>query len=703
MPLRTGVCVLLTVLPLAASTFQYPPAPRGNVVDNYNGVLVPDPYRSLENPDSPSSRQWITAENALTHRYLSTVTNTAALTSRLTQLWNPVEFPPGQLFVRGDRYFFLRRDSGKNQPVLYWMDGRQDKPRVILDPNALSSNGTAALESWSVSHDGKTLAYGIARAGSDWQDIRFRSVDDARDLPDKLEWTKFSTPEWNPADDGVYYTRYPKPAEGQLLRSANLNQQLCFHKMGAQQTNDAVVYQRPDHNEWRFGPEVSDDGAYLILSIYEGTRPENQVYFQDLKKKGSRIEPLVDRFEAQYGFLGNRGKTFYFQTTKDAPKARVISLGIGPGHQLSQIVAQKEDALDNAVLVGDTLYLGYQKDATSRLVVTDVEGHHARDVNLPGKGSANWADHGPKGSEQFFWFGSFTQPNSLYSFDSKTGQNAAFGASPLPFNPREFETRQVFYQSKDGTRIPMFLIGRAGFKSSPDTPCLLYGYGGFDISLNPSYAPLYLMWAELGGVVAVANLRGGGEYGEAWHQAGMKLKKQNVFDDFIAAGEWLIANHYTSTPKLGIYGRSNGGLLIGAVLNQRPDLFGAAVPGVGVMDMLRFNKFTVGGGWTADYGSPENPAEFKAIRAYSPLHNIREGGHYPPTLVLTADHDDRVVSAHSFKYTAALQHAQASDCPILIRIETEAGHGGGKPIAKRVDEAVAILAFFEKTLHMAGQ
>ena len=704
MLLRSSWLILFAMFPLvAADTLQYPSAPRGTVVDNYNGVRIADPYRWLEDPDSDASRQWIAAENALTDRYLSTVTNRAALAKRLTELWSPVTYPPNSpegLIVRHDRYFFLRRDTGKNQPILYFMNGRHSAPQVLLDPNTLSADGTAALDSWSVSRDGKTLSYGIALAGSDWQEIHFRSVDNARDLPDKLEWTKFSSAEWNPTGDGVYYSRYPKPADTQLLRSANVDQELCFHKLGSPQSSDSVIYKRPDHNEWRFDAVVSEDGAYLVIAIFEGTRPENLVFYQQLNSPGTQIKPLIDRFEAQYDFLGNHGQTFFFKSTKDAPKARVIALDLAHGNKLSEIVPQHDDVLDHAVLVKDALYLAYEKNVSTRLIVADLEGRHTGSVTLPGKGDAEWAAHGPKGSEQFFWFGSYTQPPLLYSFDTKTNKSAPFGESPLPFDPQSFETKQIFYKSKDGTRIPMFLIGRKGFTPDPNTPCLLSGYGGFNISLTAGYSPLYLEWIELGGVVAVPNLRGGGEYGEAWHQAGMKLKKQNVFDDFISAAEWLIANRYTSQPKLGIYGRSNGGLLIGAVLNQRPDLFGAAIPGVGVMDMLRFNKFTVGNGWTSDYGSPENPVEFRAIRAYSPLHNINSGGRYPPTLVLTADHDDRVVSAHSFKYTAALQHAQTGPAPVLIRIETQAGHGGGKPISKRVDEAVAILAFLEKSLSM---
>ena len=696
---------LVVSLTLSAQSTKYPPAARGNVTDNFPGERVADAYRWMEDPDTPEARAWINAENALTDSFLSSGADIPALKKRLTELWSPVIYmrPPADTDQAGfarkrNRYFFYRRDPGRNQPILYWMNSRTDQPKPLLDPNTLSSEGTAAISSWSISEDGKLVAYGIARSGSDWQDIRFREVDSGKDRPDMLEWSKNSAPEWATDGSGVYYSRYPKPDEKDLLRSANYDHKLYFHKLGTAQSDDKLLYERPDHRDWRFYPRVTDDGRYLLIYVAEGTRVENLVFYRELKSESSKTTELISTFKGEYTFLGNQGATFYFKTTYEAPKGRVVAIDISKGAEHTPVIPEAENVLDQAVLEGSTLHLVYQKDVTSEVVVCGLDGKNRRAVPLPGIGTVYWATRSGGSDEQFFSYLTFTQPEMLYSLNTGSWKVAPFEKTQLPFDPNAFEVRQVFYPSKDGTKIPMFLIGKRGFKPDPSTPALLYGYGGFNISVTPTYSPLYLQWIELGGIVASANLRGGGEYGQAWHEAGMKLKKQNVFDDFIAAAEWLIANKYTSKEHLGIYGRSNGGLLVGAVLNQRPDLFGAAVPAVGVMDMLRFHKFTVGGGWTSDYGSPDNPVEYKAIRAYSPLHNVRDGGIYPPTLVLTSDHDDRVVPAHSFKYAAALQRAQEGPAPILIHIETSAGHGGGKPATKQVDEAATIIAFLQKTI-----
>jgi prolyl oligopeptidase len=705
--IRIMFIVAMSTTLIFGARFKYPDAPRGTVVEEYHGTKIADPYRWLEDPDSPEARRWIDAENKLTHEYLSSVPNGSALRKRLAELWSPVSYPRAasqqegsSLVNRGGRYFFLRRDAGQNQPVLYYMTERNAKPRPLLDPNTLSTEGIAALLSWTISRDGKTLAYGIARAGSDWQDIHLRDVDSGRDLPDHLEWIKFIGPEWAADGRGIYYGRFPKPDEKNLLTSANYNHQLWYHKLGTSQSQDVLVYERPDHRDWMFSPTVSDDGRYLIIEVSEGTKPENLVFYQQLNGGSGRTVELIRDFTAMYDFIGNKGTRFYFMTTANAEKGRVVFIDVSNGGRATEVVPQTGDVLDQAALAGNTLYLVYQKDVASQVIAWSLDGAEKREVPLPGKGRAHWAERLADNTEQFFSFEGFTSPEMLYGFDTRTSKVTAFEQARLPFDPAAFETRQVFCRSKDGTRIPMFLIGRKGFQPDPKTPVLLYGYGGFNVATTPQYKPMYLQWIELGGVVASANLRGGGEYGRQWHEAGMKANKQNVFDDFIAAAEWLIANKYTSRERLAIYGRSNGGLLVGAVLNQRPDLFGAAVPGVGVMDMLRFHKFTIGYAWTSDYGSPDNPEDFKAIRAYSPLHNIRQGAQYPPTLVLTSDHDDRVVPAHSFKYAAALQHAQEGPAPILIRIETSAGHGGGKPITKQVDETADIISFLEKALGM---
>jgi prolyl oligopeptidase len=690
------ICALLL-----GDKLQYPAAPRENVTDDYHGIRVADPYRWLENPDSPRSRKWIEEENALTNSFLANVPNFPAIKDRLASLWTPVAYPSATtdgraaLVNKAGRYFFMRRDSGNNQPILYWMLSRDATPKPLLDPNRLSADGTAALLSWAISNDGKLLAYGIARSGSDWQIIYFRDVDTGRDLADKLEWSKFIPPEWASDNKGIYYARFPKPADENVLTSANYNQQLCFHKLRTQQTEDTLIYERPDHKDWLFQPRESDNGRYLIIHVSEGTRPENLIFYRELGRPGAKTIELINKFEAVYKFLGNRGSKFYFLTTAGAPKGRVVVIDVTHANAVVEVVPQTGDVLDQAVLTGQSLYLVYAKDVSSFVVKCGLDGMDRREIELPGMGHVLWAERLARPEEQFFSFEGFAQPETLYSLNTHTWRIAPFEKSKLPFDPESFETRQIFYMSKDGTRIPMFLVGRKGFEANPNTPCLLWGYGGFDISTTPQYRPLYLEWIELGGIFASANLRGGGEYGEEWHKAGMQAKKQNVFDDFIAAAEWLIANKYTSRNKLAIYGRSNGGLLVGAVLNQRPDLFGAAIAGVGVMDMLRFPKFTIGHAWTPEYGSPDNPVDFKIIRAYSPLHNIREGGEYPPTLVLTSDHDDRVVPAHSFKYAAELQYAQAGPAPVLIRIETSAGHGAGKPITKQVEEAAAVIAFLE--------
>jgi prolyl oligopeptidase len=605
---RTTCLAVLLSLPIAAASLQYPSAPRGNVVDDYHGTRIADPYRWLENPDSPESRKWIQAENALTESYLKTVPDTDAIKSQLMKLWTPVTYPSGGFAARGGRYFFLRRDPGKNQPILYWRTDRADsQPKILLDPNTLRADGTAALDSWSLSRDGKMLAYGIARAGSDWQDIQFRSVDDCKDLTDKLQWSKFSSLEWSPDGSGIYYTRFPEPAQNSLLTAANYNQELRFHTLRTAQSSDRLVYSRPDHKTWEFDPIVTEDGTYLVIEVHEGTRPENLVFYRRLKEPAAKTVELNSTFDAQYQFLANDRAKFYFETTDGAPRGRVISIDTSAANRKAEVIPQKQAVLDQAVILDDSMYLNYQQDVVAHLYTASLNTRELREVALPGKGTASWAEHGPKHGPGFFWFGSFTEPTSLYAVAPNATEGTRYGTGQLPFSPQSFETRQVFYNSKDGTKIPMFLIGRRGFKANPETPCLMWGYGGFDIAVTPQYSPLFLEWVQGGGLVAVANLRGGSEYGEAWHQAGMKLHKQNVFDDFIAAAQWLTENRYTSTAKLAIYGRSNGGLLIGAVLNQRPDLFGAAIAGVGVMDMLRFDKFTVGQGWTSDYGSPGIP------------------------------------------------------------------------------------------------
>jgi prolyl oligopeptidase len=664
-----------------------------------HGVAVADPYRWMEDVDAPETLAWIAEENKHTRAWLDQVAGREANTKRMRDLMNHTR---GYGAVkRAGRVFFMRQDALQNQPVLYVQDGGA-QPKPLLDANTLSKDGTVALSSWAPSPNGKYLAYGIAKAGSDWQEWFVRDVATGKDLADRLEWIKFSDPEWSAGSDGVYYTTYPEPAKGALLTGANVNSKLYFHKLGAAQSDDALVFARPDQPEWRAEPWVSDDGNYLLLMIHWGTRTETPVFYQDLRARDGKTREVVKDFIGEFTPLGNQGSTVYFWTTAGAPKGRVIAMDLNKPEMANwkEIVPEGPDAMEQAVWSAGHLFCQYMRDAKSAVVAYTLEGKKVREVGLPGLGSVTWSKGERNENEQFFTFASFVQPNVVYRYDWKAAKLTPLFDSKLPFDPSRFETQQVFYKSKDGTRIPMFLTGRKGWTRDGKNPTLLYGYGGFNVPVLPGFNARNVAWMEQGGVYAVANLRGGSEYGDAWHKAGMLKNKQNVFDDFIAAAEYLIAEKVTQKSKLAIMGGSNGGLLVGACLNQRPDLFGAAIPAVGVMDMLRFHKFTIGKAWASDYGDPDKREDFEVVRKYSPLHNIKPGTEYPPTLVMTADHDDRVVPSHSFKYAAALQHAQEGKAPILIRIATSAGHGAGKPVSKQIDEAVDVLAFLKMSLGM---
>jgi prolyl oligopeptidase len=559
-----------------------------------------------------------------------------------------------------------------------------------------------ALTSYHISDDGNLMAYGISRAGSDWQEWRVRDVQTGKDRPDEVKWVKFSGASWTKDGAGFFYSRYDEPKEGTALTVANYNQKMFYHRLGAPQAEDTLIYQRPDHKDWGLGGGVTDDGRYLIIRVSQGTDRRNRLFYRDLQTPDSPVVELLNNFDASYGFIDNVGTVFYFRTDLDAPRGRIIAIDVTKPERANWqvIVPQAAERLQGVSLVNDQLVAEYLKDAQSDVRIYGRDGKLVRRVELPGIGSA--AGFGGKRSdtETFYAFTSFTSPATIYRYDLKTGTSTVFRQPKVKFNPADYETKQVFYQSKDDTKVPMFITAKKGLKLDGNNPVYLYGYGGFDISLTPSFSPANLAWLEMGGVYAVANLRGGGEYGEDWHQAGMKLKKQNVFDDFIAAAEWLIGDKYTRKEKLSIGGGSNGGLLVGACVTQRPDLYGATLPAVGVMDMLRFHKFTIGWAWTSDYGSADDADEFKALYAYSPLQNIKPGTKYPPTLITTGDHDDRVVPAHSFKFAATMQAAQSGDNPVLIRIETRAGHGAGKPTSKQIEEAADKWAFLVKELGM---
>jgi prolyl oligopeptidase len=680
--------------------FTYPDAHKSDQTDTYHGTEVADPYRWLEDPDSPESRAWIEAENALSFGFLEKIPARETIAKRLTTLWNYERY--GTPYLQGGRYFYGKNDGLQNQSVLYVSEGLDAAPRVLLDPNTLSADGTVALSGYAISDDGKRLAYSLSAAGSDWTEWHVRDVDTAQDLPDYLKWVKFSGASWAKDASGFYYSRYDTPPEGQELQQANYFQKLYFHTLGTEQSDDVLIYERPDQKEWSFGGRVSEDGAYLMISVGQGTESKNRLFYKSLADPNAEVVELISELEAQYRFLGNDGPVFWLQTNKDAPRNRVIqidTLNPNPEHW-REIIPEADETLEGVSLVGGKLIAEYLKDAATQVKVFALDGAYESEVQLPGIGSAGGFGGKRAQTETFYSFTSFTTPTSIYRYDVPTGTSTLYRQPQVAFAPSDYETSQVFYASKDGTQIPMFITHKKNLTLDGSNPTYLYGYGGFDISLTPSFSPAQIVWMEMGGVLAIPNLRGGGEYGAAWHEAGIKEKKQNVFDDFLAAAEWLIAHKYTSTPKLAIGGGSNGGLLVGACLTQRPDLFGACLPAVGVLDMLRFQKFTIGWAWTSDYGSADSAAEFPYLYAYSPLHSIKPGTSYPATLITTGDHDDRVVPAHSFKFAAALQDAQSGPAPALIRIETRAGHGAGKPTAKIIEEAADRWAFLVEVLGM---
>jgi len=684
----------------AHEKIMYPKVKTVDHVDDYNGVQVADPYHWLEDANSADTKAWVEEENKLTFSYLDQIPVRAKIKERLTKLWNYERY--GVPETHGKRYFYSRNDGLQNQNVVYWADSLSAEPKVLLDPNKLSTDGTVALSTHRISDDGKLMVYGLAAAGSDWQDFKVRDVATGQDLPDEIHWVKFSGASWTKDAKGFVYSRYDEPNEATKLQTQNYYQKLYYHKLGTPQSDDALIYDRKDQKEWQFNGEVSDDGRYLFIHVSQGTDPKNRLYYKDLSAPSSEVVKLLDDYDAEYIPVGNDGPVFYLRTDNGAPRNRVIAIDTRKPDRANwkTIIPESKDTIEQVTLLNNVFIATYLHDAHSAVRIFDKNGKQIREVQLPGIGTVMGFDGRPEDKETFYSYTSFNTPSVIYHYDVASGKSTVFRQPKVDFNPNDYETRQVFYKSKDGTRIPMFITAKKGLKLDGNNPTYLYGYGGFNISLTPNFTVANLVWMEMGGIYAVPNLRGGGEYGKEWHEAGMKLHKQNVFDDFIAAAEYLIANRYTSTPKLAIGGGSNGGLLVGACLTQRPDLYGATLPAVGVMDMLRFNKFTIGWAWTSDYGSPENPEEFKAIRAYSPLHNIKPGVKYPSTLITTADHDDRVVPAHSFKFASTLQAAQAGDAPVLIRIETRAGHGAGKPTSKIIEETADKWGFLVHVLGM---
>ncbi|MHC5609563.1 MAG: prolyl oligopeptidase family serine peptidase [Nostoc sp.] len=693
-------------MPSSEKPLTYPSSHKSNQVDNYHGTLVADSYRWLEDPDSEETRTWIEAQNQVTFGYLSEISTREKIKQRLTKLWDyekyGIPFKEGESLGDGssDRYFYFKNDGLQNQSVLYTLKTLDDQPKVLLDPNKLSEDGTVALSGLSISENAKLLAYGLSASGSDWQEWKVRDIETGEDLQDHLKWIKFSGASWTHDHQGFFYSRYDEPNEKTQLEDVNYYQKLYYHQLGKSQSEDILIYHRPDQKEWGFSGGVTEDGRYLIISIWLGTDSKNLIFSKDLTNPNAEVVELINQFEADYSFIDNDDSVFYFRTDLNAPRGRVIAIDTkNPAKEnWREIIPQSAETLESVGILNNQFVADYLKDAHSQIKIFDLKGGFVREVELPGIGSAGGFGGKRNDTETFYIYTSFTTPGTIYRYDMITGKSTVFRQPEVDLNPDKYETKQVFYHSKDGTKVPMFITHKKGIKLDGNNPTYLYAYGGFSASMTPGFSVSLLVWMEMGGVYAMPNIRGGGEYGEEWHQAGIKDKKQNVFDDFIGAAEWLIANKYTKTDKLAIAGGSNGGLLVGACITQRPDLFGAALPAVGVMDMLRFHKFTIGWAWTSEYGSADNPEEFPALYAYSPLHNIKPDTAYPATLITTADHDDRVVPAHSFKFAAALQEAHAGNAPTLIRIETKAGHGAGKPTAKIIKEAADKWAFLVRTL-----
>ncbi len=701
-----AVAVLLAVSSMHAEEVEltYPPTRHAEQVDDYHGVQVADPFRWLEDENSAETRAWIAAQNKVTFGFLETISERAAIKARLTALWNYERF--GVPWREGGRIFFTHNSGLQNQRVLLVADSADVEPRLLLDPNKLSADGTVAMTDFVPSRDGRRLVYGLQRAGSDWEEFHVRDVETGRDLDDTIEWVKFSGASWAADGSGFFYSRYDAPKPGAQLTQKNEFQKLCFHRIGARQSEDTLIYERRDHADWGFEGRVTEDGRYLVIGVWQGTDPKNRVFFKDLAEPKGKVVELLNDFDASYSFIDNDGTVFFFNTDLAAPRSRVIAIDIARPQRARwrEIVPQAAEPLKGASVVHGRFLCQYLQDAHSQVKIFAWDGSTraakcVSEIVLPGLGTASGFGGKRADTDTFYSFTSFTAPGTIYRLDLATGESTVFRAPKVDFQPADYETRQVFFRGKDGARVPMFLAHRRGLALDGSHPTLLYGYGGFNISLTPAFNVTALVWMERGGVYAMPNLRGGGEYGRDWHLAGMKEKKQNVFDDFIAAAEWLVAEKFTSPAKLAIKGGSNGGLLVGACMTQRPELFGAALPSVGVMDMLRFQRFTIGWAWKSEYGSSEDAADFRTLHAYSPLHRLRPGVRYPATLIATADHDDRVVPAHSFKFAARLQECQPADGPpVLLRVETQAGHGSGTPLSKTIEETADELGFLCRVL-----
>ena len=689
-----AVCACQRVNPEATS-LEYPFAERSSHTDVYFGETVADPYRWMEDLESDEVASWVEAENEIAAPYLADIESHDQFQMRLTELWDYERFSAP--IEKGGRYFYSRNDGLQDQSVVYVAESLDDEPRVLIDPNGFSDDGTIALAGMAVGPKGNLVAYAVSDGGSDWRTWRVRDVASGQDSEDFIDYTKFTSVSWHPDESGFYYSQYPVGPDGSGDGQAQVS--IYYHVLGTSQSDDTEVYAVTDHDRRNPYGRITDDGRYLIVDVNDGFA-ENAIYYADLEQ-GSGIVPLFDEWDALYSFIGNEGSTFYVWTNKDAPRWRVVAVDVERPDQIRDVIPEADQALGAVSFVGGKFIASYLADARSDVRVFETDGSVGHSVNLPGIGTASGFGGDAGSRETFYSFTSFTTPPEVYRHDLVTGESTLWRRPTVGFDPAEYETRQVFYASADGTRVPMFISHRVGVDLDQTNPTLLYGYGGFNISLTPSFSVGQLVWMDAGGILAIPNLRGGGEYGEEWHEAGTLLEKQNVFDDFIAGAEWLIENNYTSSEHLGIQGGSNGGLLVGAVMLQRPELFGAALPAVGVLDMLRYHTPSLNArAWASDYGLSEDEAEYHAQRAYSPVHNVRDGACYPPTLVTTADRDDRVVPWHSFKFGAELQNAQGCDNPILVRVETRAGHGAGKPTWMQIEETADWLAFLARHLEM---
>lgn len=686
-----------------ATKLTYPKTETTDQVDVYHGMEVADPYRWLEEDVRESERvaQWVEAQNQVTFGYLEKLPSRAALEKRLTELWDYAKFSAP--FKAGGRYYIAKNDGLQNHYVYYVSDTLDGKQRVLLNPNEWSEDGTVALGGLAFSDNGRYVAYGIQEAGSDWRTWKVRDIDTGKDLSDELTYLKFTEVAWDPEGKGFFYAKYPDPNSDDQFQSLNTNMKVMYHRLGSAQADDAVVFYRPDHPEWGYQTEVTDDGRYLVLTVWVGTDPKYRVMVKDLQQQSDSPTDIITTFDHEFSFIDNDGPIFFFRTDAQAPKGRIIAIDVRnpESKNWQEIISESDALLEGANVVNDLLVCSYLKDVTTQVKLYTLTGEFVRDIALPGLGTGSGFGGKRADTETFYSFQSFAVPPSTYRYDMVTGESTLLERAEVDFDPDQYVTNQVFYDSKDGTAIPMFITHKKDLALNGRNSTLLYGYGGFNISLTPGFSVSRLAWMEMGGVYAVANLRGGGEYGKAWHEAGKKQNKQNVFDDFIAAAEYLIDEKYTLSNKLAILGGSNGGLLVGACMTQRPELFGAAVPAVGVMDMLRFDEFTAGRFWTDDYGSAKDSLEmFKYLKGYSPYHNLKPGTAYPATMVTTADTDDRVVPGHSFKFAAQLQACHKGTNPVLIRIETRAGHGSGKPTSMIIEEQADVYAFLKQNLGM---